>query len=128
MVIYNKLIFNIGTRMKKGLLITAICLVCLGLLGVNYINYHRRVMPSTPEEATVETNTVEETVTDTQKVTESTSKLLKYTDVYPSTHIYDWVDPDTGVHYLVLRDNSYQSGRGGITPRLNSDGTVMVEE
>ena len=127
-VSYYKLAFSIGTRMKKGLLITIICLIGLWILGVGYINHTRRVMNNTPKETTVEINTVEETITDTQEVTESTSKLLKYTAVYPASNIYDWVDPDTGVHYLVLRDNSYHSGRGGITPRLNSDGTVMVEE
>lgn len=59
---------------------------------------------------------------------ESTERLPDYLDYFTAANIYDYVDPDTGVHYLVFRDSSYQSGRGGITPRLNSDGTLMVEE
>lgn len=42
--------------------------------------------------------------------------------------IYEFIDPDTGVHYLVY--NHYvggDAGMGGITPRLNSDGTIMVD-
>lgn len=35
--------------------------------------------------------------------------------------IHDWVDPDTGIHYLL---SSFDDG-DYITPRLNSDGTVM---
>lgn len=34
---------------------------------------------------------------------------------------YEFIDPDTGVHYL----NLY---KGGITPRLNSDGNVMCDK
>ena len=36
--------------------------------------------------------------------------------------IYEFIDHDTGVHYWI-----YAYGEtGGMTPRLNSDGTVMV--
>ena len=55
-------------------------------------------------------------------------KVPDYLECFTSANIYDYVDPDTGVHYLVFRDTSYQSGRGGITPRLNSDGTLMVDD
>lgn len=41
-------------------------------------------------------------------------------EIYNSD-IYEFVDPETGVHYL-------RSVRYGITPRLNSDGTVMITE
>lgn len=34
---------------------------------------------------------------------------------------YEFIDPDTGVHYLYLY-------KGGITPRLNSDGSVMCDK
>lgn len=40
---------------------------------------------------------------------------------------YEYVDPDTGVHYLAL----YSENNGDVTsltPRLNSDGTVMVDK
>lgn len=38
--------------------------------------------------------------------------------------MYEFIDPDTGVHYWVF---SHRAGEGGITPRLNSDGTIMVD-
>lgn len=42
--------------------------------------------------------------------------------------IYEFIDPDTGVHYLVYSHyNGGNAGMGGITPRLNSDGTIMVD-
>ena len=43
-------------------------------------------------------------------------------------YIYEFVDEETGVHYLVFSRKSSQSGAGGITPRLNADGSVMIDE
>ena len=41
-----------------------------------------------------------------------------------SFYVSDYVDPDTGVHYLM-----YQKGdSGGICPRYNADGTLMVSK
>lgn len=37
---------------------------------------------------------------------------------------YDIVDPVTGVHYLGWRGSDSSSG---MTPRLNSDGTIMTD-
>lgn len=37
--------------------------------------------------------------------------------------VVDYVDPETGVHYLIY-SVSYQ---GGITVRYNADGTIMVD-
>lgn len=45
-----------------------------------------------------------------------------------NSDIYEFVDPDTGVHYWVYSHPSGYSGMGGITPRLNSDGSVMVTQ
>lgn len=42
--------------------------------------------------------------------------------------IYEFVDPDTGVHYWVYSHQEGYSGMGGMTPRLNSDGSVMVNK
>lgn len=42
--------------------------------------------------------------------------------------VYDYTDPETGVHYLIYSEHQYSSGMGGITPRLNPDGSTMVEE
>lgn len=35
-----------------------------------------------------------------------------------------WTDPETGVEYIVY-NNFY---KGGITPRLNEDGTIKINE
>jgi len=40
--------------------------------------------------------------------------------------IYEFVDQDTGVHYLIYSCKLSNAGMGGITPRLNPDGTVMT--
>ena len=40
--------------------------------------------------------------------------------------IYEFVDPDTGVHYLICTLFKGSGDQTGMTPRLNSDGTVMV--
>ena len=45
-----------------------------------------------------------------------------------NSDIYEFVDPDTGVHYWVYSRKAGYSGMGGMTPRLNSDGTVMITE
>lgn len=41
--------------------------------------------------------------------------------------IYEFIDPDTGVHYLVYSRSAPSKGMGGITPRLNADGSIMVD-
>ena len=40
--------------------------------------------------------------------------------------MYEFIDPQTGVHYLVYSFDGGYDGAGGITPRLNADGTIMV--
>lgn len=40
--------------------------------------------------------------------------------------IYIWTDEDTGVQYVVYREESCYAGFGGITPRLNSDGSLYI--
>lgn len=42
--------------------------------------------------------------------------------------VYDYTDPETGVHYLIYSEDQYNAGMGGITPRLNPDGSIMVEK
>lgn len=63
--------------------------------------------------------------TDTKSDVESSSSLFPYHTNYD---IKDWVDSETGVYYLVYSDQSGYAGMGGITPRLNPDGSVMVDE
>lgn len=47
------------------------------------------------------------------------------TKIYNSD-FYEFIDPETGVHYWVYSHGAGYTGMGGMTPRLNSDGTVMV--
>lgn len=42
--------------------------------------------------------------------------------------IYIWTDEDTGVQYIIYREKSYNAGFGGITPRLNPDGSLYCVE
>lgn len=44
-----------------------------------------------------------------------------------SEHIYFWTDPETGVQYIVYREKVAYAGLAGITPRLNADGSLMIE-
>lgn len=41
-------------------------------------------------------------------------------DTQLGTYVYDWVDRDTGVHYIY-------NARGGMSVRYNSDGTIMCD-
>ena len=41
--------------------------------------------------------------------------------------VYEFIDPDTGVHYWIYSHSAGYAGMGGITPRLNSDGSIMVD-
>ena len=38
-----------------------------------------------------------------------------------------WTDAETGVQYIVYTYKAGYGGMGGITPRLNSDGTLYIE-
>ena len=42
--------------------------------------------------------------------------------------VYDYIDSETGVHYLLYSFYNANGETGGITPRLNPDGSVMVDE
>lgn len=38
-----------------------------------------------------------------------------------------WTDAETGVQYIIYTDQVVDGGMGGITPRLNADGTLYIE-
>lgn len=57
-------------------------------------------------------------------VTTEEPKLPEVSD----SDIYEYIDEETGVHYLIYSYTSMYSGAGGMTPRLNADGSVMVNE
>lgn len=42
--------------------------------------------------------------------------------------IYEFVDPDTGIHYWIYSHKAGYGGMGGMTPRLNPDGSVMCDK
>ncbi len=43
-------------------------------------------------------------------------------------NIYLWTDEETGVQYIVYNRKDGYGGMGGITPRLNADGTLYIGE
>lgn len=45
-----------------------------------------------------------------------------------SCDVYEYIDPDTGVHYLIYSSKNGYAGMGGMTPRLNADGSLMIGE
>lgn len=53
--------------------------------------------------------------------TEATVGELKESDT-----IYIWTDEETGVQYVIYREKLYNAGFGGITPRLNQDGSLYI--
>lgn len=50
------------------------------------------------------------------------------TEKINNSDVYEFVDKETGVHYFIYSHGSGYRGMGGITPRLNTDGSVMVDE
>lgn len=54
----------------------------------------------------------------------TTQELVSFSDFCYQDDVHEFIDFDTGVHYLVFC--GYR--KGGITPRLNLDGSVMVDE
>lgn len=54
------------------------------------------------------------------------SEFRKYSEFGGSGNVKVFVDPETGVEYLVYAEKVGYAGCGGITPRLNPDGTVRV--
>lgn len=42
--------------------------------------------------------------------------------------IFVWTDPDTKIQYIVYREKFMNAGFGGITPRLNADGSLYISE
>ena len=53
------------------------------------------------------------------------SKIIKYTHIYTyDDEIFVWKDPETDVQYIVYK--GYR--KGGITPRLNNDGTLYIAQ
>lgn len=43
------------------------------------------------------------------------------------THIDFWTDKETGVQYVIYDRKGGSAGMGGITPRLNADGSLYTD-
>ncbi len=41
-------------------------------------------------------------------------------------NLFFWTDEETGVQYIIYNEERYNAGFGGITPRLNTDGSLYV--
>lgn len=54
---------------------------------------------------------------------ESSAQSKTGTKTLNGSYVYEWIDKDTGVHYWIYSETG---GPGGMTPRLNADGSVMV--
>ena len=66
----------------------------------------------------------EETSSTSKKESEKSNTLSQL----DNCDIYEYVDPETGVHYLIYSNHVGRGGAGGMTPRLNADGSIMVDE
>lgn len=56
------------------------------------------------------------------------SKLDEFPEFNRHRSVKVFVDPETGVEYLVYYEKVGYAGSGGITPRLNPDGSVRVHK
>ena len=65
--------------------------------------------------------------TETSNEGTETSNSGATSNIY-NNDIYEFVDPDTGVHYWIYSHSEGYSGMGGMTPRLNSDGSIMCDK
>lgn len=59
---------------------------------------------------------------------ESSAESTTGTKTLQGNYVFEWIDRDTGVHYWIYREDCGKAGYGGMTPRLNADGSVMVTE
>ena len=73
---------------------------------------------------------------DQNEATESSEALANPADherhdIYDSDinkNIFEYVDPETGVHYLLFIRKDGYGGMGGMTPRLDKSGQVMIDK
>ena len=47
---------------------------------------------------------------------------------FDGSDVYIWTDPETGVQYVVYSEKHGYAGIGGITPRLQADGSLYINE
>lgn len=103
--------------MKKTLLVALLCSIAfyaLAACGSSYAD----AAANTSYAATEQANPFRELTCVSNFSNGSTEKKV----------VYDYTDPETGVHYLIYSERQYRSGMGGITPRLNPDGSIMTDE
>lgn len=106
-------------KLKKRVL--TIAMVVVAILGLMACGTGTKVV-----EASVQHDATEASKKEDNNAGVMTS-LYENHSLADGDNVYDWVDPDTGVHYLIYSYMSYGAGAGGITPRLTRDGHYMVD-
>ena len=102
--------------MKKRVLLALSLLMLVGgtLVGCN--------------ELTETTESTEEITSNFEKLAEKEAEKSNTLSKIDRSCIHEYIDSETGVHYLVYSNNIQRGGAGGMTPRLNADGSLMVDE
>lgn len=76
------------------------------------------------------TNGLKETLNEEQAQEPEKVVLNEYTKDDIGTNrggVFNFTDPETGVCYLIFKDQWSYGGMGGITVRYNDDGSIMVK-
>lgn len=63
---------------------------------------------------------------DTRQGNQSAASKPNIGQIY-NDDIYEFIDSETGVHYWIYSHKAGYGGMGGMTPRLNADGSIMVD-
>ena len=99
-------------------IIVMVIVLALILTGCGNKTEEKKSLKTKAKETMVEFKETQTTIEEANKIT---PKDLNNYDIYV------WTDEETGVQYIIYSYKSGYGGMGGITPRLNSDGTVMIE-
>lgn len=106
----------------RKLTTTLIMLICIMLTGCSLDNYIEPI-DTTATAQTLSTSSTEETVATSETTSApaepvpSITRLDEFTLGTPNIiEIYDWVDPDTHIHYLIVFDR-YKQEITSVTPR-----------
>lgn len=66
--------------------------------------------------------------TDTEQASSGVSTFESYQGFGESGKVSVFIDPETGIEYLLYREKVGYAGMGGITPRLNPDGSIKIHD
>lgn len=102
--------------MNKTILFICILASCL-LVGCGKNSEEKKTLKT---KATEILDEIEQDSIEAEKQRKQTPKDLYNYDVYI------WTDEETGVQYIIYSHKNGYGGMGGITPRLNNDGSIYV--